>query len=78
MGFDVANGYPMVEALLLELHLESGATMDGLVKFIHLSYQTLGPYDFCATTLTLVNNSAEEFSIQWMEFYNKYTGSNFY
>lgn len=78
MGNDVGDGFPMVENLIVEMLDDSNWTTDQVIKFIHVSYQKLGPYEFCKVTRQLVNNSAEEFAMQWMQFFNKYIGYSFY
>lgn len=78
MGFDVAEGYPMVEALILELN-DGLVTTDFVIQqLIFKSFERQGPYQFCKSNGLLVNNSAEEFAVQFMSFYNKYIGYSFY
>lgn len=67
--FDLFTGFPMVEAAVVE-YQAVGLTTDKAVSTIFKGFNE-DAYGFCKSIGALVNNSAEEFAMQWMNFYNK-------
>lgn len=63
--------YPMVEAVLTDAQAcNPGTTTDANIRGVYERFEELGPWGFCKLYNLLVNNSGEEFAIQWMGFYN--------
>jgi hypothetical protein len=67
--FEVFADYPLVEAEVVDRQAQ-GLTTDQAVAAIFTEFNREGPYEFCKRTGRLLNNTAEEFAMQWMTFYN--------
>ncbi len=70
--------FPMVEALVLDLRADQITTTDRALADIHEVFDRLGSYEYAKRFGLLVNGSGEEFAIQFMSFWNEYTGTNTY
>jgi len=75
---EILAKYPLVEGAILDLRYEDGLTSDKCVARIYKEFDKLGPFYFAKKYDFLVNGSGEEFAIQWMSFYNEYTGYSVY
>lgn len=70
--------YPLVEASLLNrLSSQANAmpTTDGMIRLMKQDFDRLGPYEYARREGLLVRNSGEELAIQFMSFYNAYSGT---
>jgi hypothetical protein len=63
--------YSMVEALVLDMRSDGLTTTDNALHDIHAVFDRLGPYEYAKRFGLLVNNSGEEFAIQFMSAYNE-------
>lgn len=72
------EAYPMVESLVTDLQAADGLTTDRTIAGIRRDFDRMGPYLFAQANGLLVNNSGEEFALQFMGFYNTLTGSQTY
>jgi hypothetical protein len=69
--------YPMAEAHILDLQAAPGApTTDDVIEHIYHLFEHVGPYCYAKHNGLLVNDSGEEFAIQFMSVYNSiYSGT---
>jgi len=63
--------YPMVEGLVYDMRSIGGLTTDLCLEVMKESFDRLGPYEFAKLNGKLVNNSGEEFAMQFMAFWNE-------
>lgn len=80
---DLLAKYPLVERQVFDFRAEMGRngspqTTDQAVASMKRQFDALGPYHFAANNNLLVNGSGEEFAVQFMSFFNAYSGSNTY
>lgn len=64
--------FPLVEQVIEDKRAVTGGrlTTDEAINQIWREYTLYGPYTIARDTGILVNDSGEEFAIQWMSFYN--------
>lgn len=68
--------FPKVEALVEDIRaaalqeFNNVATTDSIIASIKREYDQIGPYWFAKKHNLLVNESGEEFAIEWMTCYN--------
>jgi len=75
---DILEQFPMVETLIVDIQMEDGGYVDQIIDKIRKDFDSLGPF-YCAKKHgVLVNESGEEFAIQWMSFYNMHRMASFY
>ena len=75
--------YPMVEALIEDIRALGHATgcnttSDQVIDGIKREFDAMGPFHFAKSRNLLVNGSGEEFAVQFMSFFNEYSGQNVY
>lgn len=75
---DLLKLYPMVELLILDIRQETRNTSGEVIRWIKQMFDRQGPYVFARDRGLLVNNSGEEFAVQFMGFFNNYSGSQAY
>lgn len=77
---DLLIKYPMVEALVTDLRADTMGltTTDQAIRDIRELFDRLGPYEYAKRFGLLVNKSGEEFAVQFMSFFNAYSGSSTY
>jgi hypothetical protein len=76
MHTDLLSRFPKVEALITDIQAANvGQTTDSVISDIREVFDREGPYQYAKRFGLLVNNSGEEFAVQWMSFYNEYSGS---
>lgn len=75
--FEDFADYPLVEDEVVDRRAQR-LTTDQAVAAIFTEFNREGPYEFCKRTGRLLNNSAEEFAVQWMSFYNNHVCPDFY
>lgn len=80
MNTDLLIKYPMVETLVTDLRADTMGltTTDKAIRDIREVFDRLGPYEYAKRFGLLVNNSGEEFAVQFMAFFNEYSGSSTY
>ncbi len=78
---ELIEAFPMVEALFCDINCE-GINMyrshDEIVKLVRRDFDQMGPYAFAKQWGYLVNESGEEFAMQWMSYFNQYIGYSHY
>jgi hypothetical protein len=75
---DLLELYPMVEMLILDIRQDTRSSTSEVVRWIKQRFDRQGPYVFARDWGLLVNNSGEEFAVQFMSFYNNYSCSQAY
>lgn len=70
--------FPKVEALVLDIRNDGLTSTDRALADIHELFDRLGSYEYAKRFGLLVNGSGEEFAVQFMAFWNEYTGSSVY
>lgn len=70
--------FQLIEECVTQMRMITGMTSDGIIESMRLNFDVLGPYNTADKYDMLVNNSAEEFAMQWMAFYNEYSGKKHY
>ena len=70
--------YPMVETLANTMLEDRDLTVEQVIETIHQDFDRAGPYHFAKREGLLVNGSGEEFAVQFMGFYNTFTGRSVY
>jgi hypothetical protein len=75
---ELLANYPMVEAVVTELQYVDHKSTDVAIEVLHAEFDREGPYATAKKYGYLVNNSGEEFAIQFMSFYNAYIGYSCY
>jgi hypothetical protein len=80
---DDLSKYPLVERLVVDLQAAANAehastTTDEIIRDMRTKFDIVGPYQFAKDAGVLINNSGEEFAIQFMSFYNAYSGTSTY
>lgn len=80
MNTELLTAYPMVEALVTDLRADTMGltTTDQAIRDIRELFDRLGPYEYAKRFGLLVNKSGEEFAVQFMSFFNAYSGSSTY
>lgn len=80
MNIELLTAYPMVEALVTDLRADTMGltTTDQAIRDIRELFDRLGPYEYAKRFGLLVNKSGEEFAVQFMSFFNAYSGSSTY
>jgi hypothetical protein len=75
------EAYPMVEALFCDINCEGinmYRTHDEIVELVRRDFDKLGPFQFAKQWGYLINGSGEELAMQWMAYFNAFTGSSHY
>lgn len=80
---ELLSKYPMVERLVVDLQAAANAeharvTTDEIIRDMRTKFDIVGPYQFAKDADLLVNGSGEEFAVQFMSFYNAYSGTSTY
>jgi hypothetical protein len=80
MNIELLAAYPMVEALVTDLRADTMGltTTDQAIRDIREVFDRLGPYEYAKRFGLLVKESGEEFAVQFMSFFNAYSGSPTY
>ena len=80
MNTELLTAHPMVEALVTDLRADTMGltTTDQAIRDIRELFVRLGPYEYAKRFGLLVNKSGEEFAVQFMSFFNAYSGSSTY
>jgi hypothetical protein len=80
MQIELLSKYPMVEALVTDLRADTMGltTTDQAIRDIREVFDRLGPYEYAKRFGLLVKESGEEFAVQFMSFFNAYSGSSTY
>jgi hypothetical protein len=80
MNIELLAAYPMVEALVTDLRADTMGltTTDQAIRDIREVFDRLGPYEYAKRFGLLVKESGEEFAVQFMSFFNAYSGSSTY
>lgn len=80
MNIELLTAYPMVEALVTDLRADTMGltTTDQAIRDIRELFDRLGPFEYAQRFGLLVNKSGEEFAVQFMSFFNAYSGSSTY
>lgn len=70
------ESYPLVEQRITQIQADSWAefhrvpTADSVLAAMRLEYDRLGPFEYASKHNLLINNSGEEFAVQFMSVYN--------
>lgn len=70
------EGYPLIEQRIIQIQADSWAefhripTTDSIIEAMRVEYDHLSPYWYARKYGLLVNNSGEEFAVQFMTVYN--------
>lgn len=65
------ENFPLVEEIVTDMQAANpGLTTDEALEDIRTSFDAFGPYQYAKAHGFLVNNSGEEFAIQFMSAYN--------
>jgi hypothetical protein len=80
MQIETLSKYPMVETLVMDLRADTMGltTTDQAIRDIREVFDRLGPYEYAKRFGLLVKESGEEFAVQFMSFFNAYSGSSTY
>lgn len=70
------ESYPLVEQRIMDIQADAWAqerrlpTTDTAIAAIYNEFERLGPFHYAKVHSLLVNNSGEEFAVQFMSIYN--------